>query len=157
VSQQTPSHTAVLAEAEVRAEYALAISIRNNWPLNIGLDHLTLARVALYRWLLSGDRTQPLIVEHLQAAMDYLRRANSHDHLPKGLLTAAIVAFLQGDQDRSKQLLSETQLIAERGPMPLVLADVHLHRARLCRDREQLQKASELIRKHHYGRRFVEL
>jgi hypothetical protein len=75
VSQQTPSHTAVLAEAEVRAEYALAISIRNNWPLNIGLDHLTLARVALYRWLLSGDRTQPLIVEHLQAAMDYLRPA----------------------------------------------------------------------------------
>jgi hypothetical protein len=103
------------------------------------------------------NRTQPLVVEHLQPAVDYLRRSGLQDHLPKGLLTAAVVAFLQGDPDRSEQLLSETQLLAERGPMPMVLADVHLHRARLFRDREQLQKASELIRKHHYGRRFVEL
>jgi hypothetical protein len=157
VLQQAPSHTALLVEVEARAEYGLAISIRNNWLLNIGLDHLTLARVALYRWLLSGTRTRPLVVEHLQPAVDYLRRAGQQDHLTKGLLTAAIVAFLQGDPDRSKQLLSETQLIAERGPMPLVLADVHLHRARLFRDREQLQKARDLIEKHHYGRRFVEL
>jgi tetratricopeptide (TPR) repeat protein len=157
VPQVTLAHMEVLSAVEKRAFYSLAISTFNNWLLDMGLDQLTLARLAFFRWLLKSDRAQPLVVEHLQPAVDYLRRAGQQDHLPKGLLTAAVVAFLQGDPDRSEQLLSETQLLAERGPMPMVLADVHLHRARLFRDREQLQKASELIRKHHYGRRFVEL
>lgn len=41
--------------------------------------------------------------------------------------------------------------------MPLHLADVHLHRARLFGDRAELAQAAALIRKHHYGRRFAEL
>ena len=53
--------------------------------------------------------------------------------------------------------LNEAQLIAERGPMPLYLADVHLHRARLFRNREELSIARELIDRHHYDRRREEL
>ena len=41
--------------------------------------------------------------------------------------------------------------------MPLFLADVHLHRARLFRDRDELAKARLLIDKHGYGRRHEEL
>lgn len=41
--------------------------------------------------------------------------------------------------------------------MPLYLADVHLHRARLFRDKEELTKAKALIEQHAYGRRCEEL
>jgi len=41
--------------------------------------------------------------------------------------------------------------------MPLYLADVHLHRARLFRDRGELAKAAKLIRDLGYGRRTDEL
>ena len=53
--------------------------------------------------------------------------------------------------------LYEAQQIAERGPMPLYLADVHLHRARLFRDRGELAKARGLIEKHGSWRRREEL
>ncbi len=53
--------------------------------------------------------------------------------------------------------LDEAELIAQRGPMPLYLADVHLHRARIFRNREELAKARALIEKHGYGRRREEL
>ena len=44
-----------------------------------------------------------------------------------------------------------------RGPMPLHQADVHLHRARLFRDKDALAEARRLIEKHGYGRRLEEL
>ena len=65
-----------------------------------------------------------------------------------GLINAALNHFVRGD---------EAQAIAERGPMPLHLADIHLHRARLFRDRSELAQARTLIEKHGYGRRKEEL
>lgn len=56
--------------------------------------------------------------------------------------------------------------IAERGPMPLHMADIHLYRARLFfRERQypwgspqqDLAEARRLIVKHGYGRRLPEL
>ncbi len=41
--------------------------------------------------------------------------------------------------------------------MPLYLADIHLHRARMFRDWAELAKARELIEKHGYWRRKEEL
>ena len=41
--------------------------------------------------------------------------------------------------------------------MLLYLADVHLHRARMFRDRDELAKAAKLIRELGYGRRYEEL
>jgi hypothetical protein len=55
------------------------------------------------------------------------------------------------------------QQIAERGPMRLFLADVHLYRARLffrenrAEAREELQKARVLIERCGYHRRDEEL
>ena len=80
------------------------------------------------------------------------------NHLPKALLTAALYfGGLAGQPDEARRHLAEAQQIAERGPMPLYLADVHLHRARLFRDKAELAKARALIEKHGYWRRKEEL
>jgi len=47
--------------------------------------------------------------------------------------------------------------IAQPGPVGLHLADVHLHRARLFRDKEALRQARKLIEECGYGRRKGEL
>jgi len=79
------------------------------------------------------------------------------DYLPRGLLTAALYHFVCGEHDLARKCLNDAKQIAERGPMPLYLADVHLHRARLFRDRDELTKAAKLIRDLGYGRRYEEL
>jgi hypothetical protein len=47
--------------------------------------------------------------------------------------------------------------IAERGSMKLFMADIHLHRARLSRDKSELAKAHALIEECGYRRRKKEL
>ncbi len=78
-------------------------------------------------------------------------------YLPSGLLSASLYHFVRGEHDLARKCLTEAQQIADRGPMPLFLADVHLHRARLFRDRGELTKAAKLIRDLGYGRRYDEL
>jgi len=154
---QSKAAIAALAEAERRAKQALPIAERNHWLLDIALDHLTLARVALYRALLEPVRPSSFDPRHATAALDGLRKAGQLNYLPRALLTAALHAHLRGDAAAASRALAEAQQIAERGPMPLFLADVHLHRARLFRDKTELAKARTLIGKHHYGRRKKEL
>lgn len=57
----------------------------------------------------------------------------------------------------ARKHLAEAQQIAERGPMPLFLADIHLHRARMFHDKTELAQAAKLIRPLAYGRRYDEL
>ena len=113
----------------------------------------------------------------LDAAVDSLRRAGQLDDLPRGLLTRAWLRGLTGprtDSTSSPQAgggsaqsdLDEAWEISERGPMPLFLADIHLHRARLFRavkpypwesPQKDLAEARRLIEKHGYWRRKGEL
>jgi hypothetical protein len=149
---------AISAEVERRAETTLSWVTPQNWLLEIALDHVTLARVGLVRALLSERASQPALdLPHVAAAVNGLRNAGHVTHLPNGLLAAAVYHFVRGDEVAARRALDEAQEIAERGPMPLYLADVHLHRARLFRDRTGLAKARELINKHGYGRRTDEL
>jgi hypothetical protein len=74
-----------------------------------------------------------------------------------GLLTRAWLRSALGDPDGARADLAEAQEIAERGPMPLHFADVHLSRARLFHDRAALADARRLVDKHGYGRRRDEL
>jgi tetratricopeptide (TPR) repeat protein len=91
----------------------------------------------------------------LDAAVAGFRRAGQHDHLPRGLLTRAWCSFAEAsffakatkdesatkvrdDAQEAASLFSRVQEdldeaweIAERGPMKLFLADIHLSRARL--------------------------
>ncbi len=58
----------------------------------------------------------------------------SSNHLPRGLLTRAWLRFLIGARtgpDSAQEDLDEAWEIAERGPMKLLMADIHLYRARL--------------------------
>ena len=87
---------------------------------------------------------------------------------PLGLLTRAWLRFLTGARtghDSAQSGLNEAWEIAERGPMPLFLADIHLLRARLfglSNDRPEnypwtspqhdLAEARRLIAKHGYWR-----
>jgi tetratricopeptide (TPR) repeat protein len=141
---------------ERRAGRALLIATRNHWILDIALDHLTLGRARLYRALLAGSRPDAAEAE-IEQAVDGLRRAGTSHHLPRGLLTRAWLRSFQGDTSGARADVDEAEEIAERGPMPLFLADVHLYRARLFHDRAALAEARRLVEKHGYGRRREEL
>ena len=92
-------------------------------------------------------------------------RRHHIDHLPRGLLTRAWLRFLEGKRtgpESAQSDLDEAWEIAERGPMKLHMADIHLHRARLFFREAQypwgspaanLAAARELIEKCGYGRR----
>jgi tetratricopeptide (TPR) repeat protein len=73
------------------------------------------------------------------------------------LLSIALDHYVRGEHELTRKHLAEAQQIAERGPMPLFLADVHLHRARMFRDKAEPAKAAKLIRELGYGRRYKEL
>jgi hypothetical protein len=147
-----------LAEVERRAQEAQVIAVRNEWLLDIALDHLTLARVGLIRAILANPQPQPTLdLSHVAAAVNGLRKSGATDILPQALLTASLYHFVRGEHALALKHLAEAQQIAERGPMPLFLADIHLTRARLFRDRDALAKAAKLIRTLGYGRRDEEL
>ncbi|MEX2212642.1 MAG: toll/interleukin-1 receptor domain-containing protein [Phycisphaeraceae bacterium] len=142
-----------------RATLARDVAARNRWLLDIALDHLTLARIALYRRLLTGTALPNPGDPQTEIAqsVDGLRRAGVQHHLPRGLLTRAWHRHFCGDIDGARADLDEAYDIAQRGPMPLHMADVHLYRARLFKDRAELAKARALIDKHGYERRRHEL
>jgi tetratricopeptide (TPR) repeat protein len=154
-----------------RAVQTLGWVTRQDWLLDIGLDHLTLGRAALFETLLSSGSTSShnLATSHLSQAVSGLRRAGHQDELPKALLTRAWLRFLTGERtghESSQSDLDEAWDIAARGPMPLFMADIHLYRARLFgrenpypwdSPEHDLREARRLIEKHGYWRRKEEL
>jgi tetratricopeptide (TPR) repeat protein len=126
--------------------------------LSPALDHLMLARVGLIRAILTTPLPQPkLNLPDIIAAVNGLRVAGTTHELPRGLLTASLYHFVRGEHDLAEKHLAEAQKIAERGPMPLYVADIHLTRARLFRARSELAKARTLIDDNGYRRRLPEL
>ncbi|MGA2140484.1 MAG: ATP-binding protein [Verrucomicrobiia bacterium] len=133
--------------------------------LDIGLDHLTLGCAALYRAILEKSEAESARPakeirnpkREIEEAVGGLRRAGAQEFIVRGLLTRAWVRFLEGDVVGARVDLDEAWEIAERGPMKLFLADIHLHRARLFRDKEELETARKLIEQCGYGRRKEEL
>ncbi|MGB0515148.1 MAG: hypothetical protein ACPGJE_09955, partial [Wenzhouxiangellaceae bacterium] len=156
-SHSLPEVELALGEAERRGNKMFEQRVPGEPLLGIALDHLTLARVELYRAMLDPRSIASFSLDFAATALDAMRKANQLDYLPRALLTAAASQHLAGNPDKAEALLTEAQHIAERGPMPLHLADVHLHRARLFRDRDELAKAKALIKKHGYWRRREEL
>ena len=158
-----------------RAAQTLKIAEDGNLSLlTIALDHLTLGRAALYWAILEGTSFDPCHAS-LQHAVDGLRRAGLQEFIVRGLLTRAWLRSLIGARigpEGAQEDLDEAWEIAERGPMPLFLADIHLHRARLfgrmkdeggrmkypwASPHKDLAEARRLIKKHGYLRRLEEL
>jgi len=141
--------------------------------LSLGLQPLTLGRVALYKTILfetpmlSGSKKS--LEETLDRAVNGLRLAGIQDYLPRGLLTRAWHRFLIGARigaESAQEDLNSAWEIAERGPMRLHMADIHLYRARLFfREKEypwespqaDLAAARKLIEQCGYWRRKEEL
>jgi tetratricopeptide (TPR) repeat protein len=157
--QDPDGYVTTCAEVERRANTTLKWAVDQRVSLlSVAADHLTLARVGLLRTVLTYLLPLPMHdLPHVAAAVNGLRNAGAIHHLPKGLLAAALYHFVRGEPDAARARLDEAQQIAERGPMPLYLADVHLHRARFFRDRGELAKAAKLIRDLGYGRRYEDL
>jgi hypothetical protein len=107
-----------------------------------------------YRNLLAADLKRP----NLDVAVP------TH-HIPRGLLTRAWLRFLDGDADGARSDLDQAWQTAERGPMKLFMADIHLYRARLFHGvpypwkspQEDLAAARKLIEQYGCWRRKEEL
>jgi tetratricopeptide (TPR) repeat protein len=161
-SEEQPFNAQILSDVEHRATMALAIAMRHKQILSVALDNLTLGHVALFRVILD-NATLDSAHTRVEAAVLGLRQAGAMHHLPRALLTRAWLHAVRGDFAAARMDLGEAQQIAERGPMRLHLADVHLHRARLFfrenRDeaRAELKKARALIERCGYHRRDEEL
>ena len=139
--------------------------------LSAALDYLTLGRVALFRAILAEtkaerDEALPTARQQLTAAVDGLRRAGSADHIPRGLLCRAWLRSVDGDTSGARADLDEAWQIAERGPMRLFMADIHLYRARLFHAvtpypwtsaKDDLAAARKMISECGYHRRDEEL
>jgi len=131
--------------------------------LNETIDHLTLGRAALIRAVLDpsafGTQHAALVQtgKELAVAVDGLRAAGQQQYLPPGLLARAWLYFITNNPTAARADLDEAWQIASRGDMRLFMADIHLHRARLFRDKEELKKARDLIEQCGYWRRKEEL
>ncbi|MBL8473475.1 MAG: hypothetical protein JNM98_16885, partial [Rhodocyclaceae bacterium] len=152
---------ALQASAEVARRAAQTLAWEETWPeaplLDFALHHLTLARCALYTDLLQNRPPGDDARRECESAVSGLRAAGYQDHLPRGLLTRAWLRHACGDTAGCRTDLQEIETIASRGGMKLLLADLALTRARLFRDRAQLQLARDLITECGYGRRLPEL
>jgi hypothetical protein len=130
------------------------------WPgapiLDFALHDLSLGRAALYRAILERSSFGDCHTS-IDAALSGLRAAGTTHHLPRGLLTRAWLRALEGDRNGAIADLDEAWQVAERGSMKLHMADVHLYRARLFKDKAELEKARALIDSCGYGRRVEEL
>ncbi len=145
------------AQVAQRAAQTLAWGETQDWLLDIALDHLTLARCALYADRLHGRVPGDEAQRQTEAAVDGLRQAGHQDDLPRGLLTRAWLRHCLNDLPGTQADLGEAQRIAERGGMKLHLADIALTRACLFKDKAELAKARQLIEECGYGRRLPEL
>ncbi len=162
-----------------RAEQTIKIAERNNWLLDIAFGHLILGRATLYAAILeqSAIRNPQSAID---SAVSSLHRAGQQNYLPLGLLTRAWLQSLSSARtgpESAQSDLDEAWEIAERGPMKLHMADIHLYRARLFgmrsaeggrRNEEtepypwdsaaaDLAAAEKLINECGYGRRKEEL
>lgn len=160
----------ILSKVSKRAESVLKNAGKSKPDLlAAALDNLTLGRVALYREIIFN---KPLYLCHplLQAAVEGIRCAGRSDFLPRSLLTRAWQHTLEGrlaGADSAQADLDEAWEIAERGSMPLISVDIHLHRARLFKcesypsswgsPQADLAAARQLITQHGYLRRMEEL
>jgi hypothetical protein len=146
-----------IGEVMERAEYAIKISERYLWLLDVALNQLTLAHAHLQPALHpSTSGTTPGMEEvgrsreseprgargageHITQAADWLekavaslRAAGQNDYLPRGLLTRATLHRLTRNYPLAQQDLQEVHDIAEPSGMRLHLTDYHLEAAQLA-------------------------
>ena len=141
-------------EVRGRAEELFQWRVPDDSILDIALDHLSLGRAHL------GLRDFAKAAEHLDQAVEGLRRAGTEHNLPWGLLARAALRRQRKDWPAAEADLSEALEIAERGLMRLHECDAHLEHTRVCRDRgdragleRHVARAREIVEATGYERR----
>jgi hypothetical protein len=163
----------IFASVERIAEEGVARAIQAHVLARVGSGSLTLFRARLYHTLLSAPSfSAPELAadgEKINDVADRIRSGGVQYMVLLVLLTRAWLRFLSGARtgpESAQADLDEAWEIAERGPMKLFLADIHLHRARLFfRERQypwespqaDLDAAEKLINECGYHRRDEEL
>jgi tetratricopeptide (TPR) repeat protein len=130
--------------------------------LSLGRAHLGLAQgMAESEEERAADLAQA--TEHLEHAVDGLRRAGQELYLPGGLLARAALRRVVGNVAGARADLTEAQEIAERGRMRRHACDAHLEWARLCRalgdgegEKKHRAQARALVEATGYERRRAE-
>ena len=176
-----------LSNVDSRAAQTLGwVSSAQAWPLPIGLDHLTLARVEFLRTFVTGAgpaaNDGAAVRRHLDSALASLQRANDNRYLIGGLLSSAWFHAWSSEWESARQRLDEAFQLITRGGMGrtdavgrlrLRLVDYLLYRARIfgvpaasaaapypwagCTPRGDLAEAERLISECGYHRRDEEL
>lgn len=119
-------------DVTTRAQLMLDATKVRGRLLDRALAHLLLGRVELHSAIL--EQSGISATANIDFAAVGLRSANRHDYLPLGLMLRSVLLFLSEARtgpESAQEDLDEAWEIAERGPMRLHMADIHLHRARL--------------------------
>ncbi len=104
-------------EALDRGGYGLEISARNNWLMQMAMDHLTLGRS------LEALGKKEEAKKELDLAVDGMRRAGKVQYMPIVLLNRAAFFLRCSDLEAARKDLEEAMEIAERCGMVLYEAD----------------------------------
>lgn len=130
------------AEVKRRASQALQ---SEHLDLNLALYKLVLGQAYLMQNLHEETTDLEKAGEYLNQAVEALRKTQAQHHLPRGLLTRAILHRVQADFDQARNDLEESRQIAERHGMQLYFANYYLESAWLAKDRQEMESARNLL------------
>jgi tetratricopeptide (TPR) repeat protein len=147
-------------EVRTRSTRTLEWAVKQEQPLEIALDRISLGRACLRHAQKKNTCNFALVSTYLHQSVDGLRKSGRIDYLPHGLLARAELYRAMKDFKRAYTDLAEAQSIAERGEMMLFVCDIHLEWTRLRlaqgdRDkaREHWATAKAMIERMGYHRR----
>ena len=113
--------------------------------LAVALDRLSLGRAHTLEAQRDGTGDFSQAADHLEHAVDGLRRAGTQDHLPRGLVARAALHRVRSDFHSAQRDLDEAMSTAQRGGMRLHEADSHMEFARLHLAMGDIEKAGESL------------
>jgi len=144
-------------EVRDRASRCLKWAKKGGIKMDIGLALLALGRAEFKKIEQKRETIPENVMTHFHDAIRELRNTGRQNEIARGLISRALVRFVNDDTDGCREDLDEAWQIGKRGSMRLHMADALLHGARLFRDKAALAEARKLIGKCGYRRRDGEL
>lgn len=165
----SPRAKDIINSVQFRAHRSFTYNKKIGYNFELSLDMLTMGKVKFYRSKIINTNEYDAAVKNIQESINGFKSAGTIDYLPAAILARAWVRATTGTltgPDSAQSDLNEAWDIAERGPMRLHMADIHLYRARLFfrearypweSPEVDLAAARKLIDDCGYGRRREEL
>jgi tetratricopeptide (TPR) repeat protein len=132
--------------------------------LDYALYHYSRGKVSLIQSQKQGAQNYRVAREHLDEAIENLKRAMRQDELGFAYLARSLLHRLRGNLSMARSDLNAAQEIAERGSIKILLADCYLEACHLQLARfepggatRDLDKAKTLVEEMGYDRRKKEI